>query len=240
MRWPPAFAASLIAARCALGVEAEAVLGLLDGADTEVCDELHDEKSCPAGENASSCDAAELGPLNCLVNEKWVSATWPEIEARVAEAPMHLVAAVERAHRRAAVEYALEKARIEARSIAAVVAMVEATAAAKIRWEMADFAFIEDMDPADLIRDVEAAEPVAAAAAAEVNADESGQAGGIIMKGWDGDLTGGRDSIRLRAQNLLVVWESGEAVEGPAQRMDAALRGMKAYLRGHGLENPTS
>lgn len=147
--------------------------------------------------------ATELGPVACLAAEKWIGSIWQWVIDRTAEEPMHPVSAVERAHRRAAVEYALEMAVIDARSITAVAVAVETTTAAKVRWSLGEFDFVGDADPCDLIRDVIISEPLAAAADSELSEDESRIAGGIVLRGWDG--------IRDRAQNLLTAERCGEA-----------------------------
>lgn len=174
--------------------------------------------------------AMELGPVTCLAMEKWIGSVWQWIADRAAEAPMQPVTAIERAHRRGAVEYALERVSYpEARSVCAVVACVETIAAARTRWHLGEFDTVEDMDPGDLICDVEAAEPIAAAADAELDGDEKGLAAKTIVRYWD--------DMRDRTQDLLAVESMAEAVEGPAQRVEAARRGVKAYLRGLGLED---
>ncbi|MDO3110462.1 hypothetical protein [Mycobacteroides abscessus] len=174
--------------------------------------------------------ATELGPVTCLAMEKWIGSVWQWVVDRATEAPMQPVTAIERAHRRAAVEHALEKVSYpEARSVSAVVACVETIAAARTRWHLGEFDTVEDMDPGDLIRGVEAVEPIAAAADAELDGDEKGLAAKTIVRYWD--------DMRDRAQDLLSVESMAEAVEGPAQRVEAARRGVQSYLRGLGLED---
>lgn len=166
--------------------------------------------------------ATELGPVNCLVNEKWVSAAWPQIEARVAEAPMQPVSAVERAHRRAAVEYALQEVTYkEAPSVAAIVASVDMIAAAKVRWIADEMDYVPDANPRDLINAVINAEPIAAAADAELDGGWKESSAKVITRYWD--------DMRDKASDLMTAELIGEAIEGPEQRVEAARRGARRF-----------
>lgn len=182
----------------------------------------------PLGVQAST----ELGLLNCLRNEQWIGPMWEQITRRVAEDPMPLLTDTERFHRRAAVEYILEHAQPDpAISTAAFAAYVEVMAAARTRWRLGEFAFVEDMDPLDLIRDVIAAEPVAAAADMELDQGRKNYAAGVMAEHWD--------AIREKAADLETTAAIAEAVVGPEQRVESARRGVRRYMeslsREHGV-----
>ncbi|MCW1823158.1 hypothetical protein OLG66_19750 [Mycobacterium senegalense] len=173
----------------------------------------------PLGVQAST----ELGLLNCLRNEQWVGPMWEQVTARVAEAPMPQVTATERFHRRAAVEHILEHAQPDpAISTAAFAAYVEVMAAARTRWRLGEFAFVEDMDPLDLIRDVIAAEPVAAAADMELDQGRKNYAAGVMAEHWD--------AIREKASALETASAIAAAVVGPEQRVESARRGARQFM----------
>ncbi|MBF9519530.1 hypothetical protein [Mycobacteroides chelonae] len=147
--------------------------------------------------------ANELGVLNCLRGENWIQAVRVELCARAAEIAVPALTDTERFHRLAALEYALDHARFEDEvSPAAFAAFVEVMAAARVRWHLGEFDFVEDMDPRDLIRDVIAAEPVAATAAAELDEGWKRPAAHFMSENWD--------DIREKAADLeaLAVIES--------------------------------
>ncbi|SHR98798.1 Uncharacterised protein [Mycobacteroides abscessus subsp. abscessus] len=181
----------------------------------------------PLGVQAS----AELGPIDSLRNERWVSGMWPQIEARVAEAPTPRPTTAERFHRRAAVELTLDRIRFEGEvSTAAVVAYVDVMAAARTRWHLGEFDLVEGMDPLALIGDVVASEPVAAAADAELDAGWKRTAAKVMSEHWD--------EIREKAADLEATAAIAAAVVGPEQRVEAARRSARQYLRGRGLDGP--
>ena len=180
----------------------------------------------PLGVQASN----ELGLINCLRNEQWVGPMWEQITARVADAPMPQVTATERFHRRAAVEYALQRVRFEGDvSMAAVVAFVDVMSAARVRWHLGEFDMVEDMDPADLIRDVVASEPVAAAADAALDEGWKRIAARAMSENWD--------EIREKAADLEATAAIAAAEAGPAQRVEAARRGAHQFMLGLGQEH---
>ncbi|WP_458317884.1 hypothetical protein [Mycolicibacterium brisbanense] len=181
----------------------------------------------PLGVQAS----AELGLINCLRNEQWVGPMWEQITTRVADAPMPQVTATERFHRRAAVEYALDHARFEDEvSLAAFAAFVEVMAAARVRWHLGEFDFVEDMDPADLIRDVVAAEPVAATADAELDEGWKRPAAQFMSENWD--------AIREKAADLEAAAAIEAAEAGPEQQVESARRGARRWMQAHNITDP--
>ncbi|WP_131822772.1 MULTISPECIES: hypothetical protein [Mycobacteriaceae] len=174
--------------------------------------------------------ANELGVLNCLRAENWIQAVRVELCARAGEIAVPTLTDTERFHRLAAVEYALDHARFDGNvSTAAVVAFVEVMAAARVRWHLGEFDLMEDMDPADLIRDVVTAEPVAATADAELDEGWKRSAAQFMSENWD--------EIREKAADL----EAATAIEttevGPAQRVEAARRGARRYMQELGREH---
>lgn len=130
--------------------------------------------------------ANELGVLNCLRSENWIQAVRVELCTRAGEIAVPALTDTERFHRLAAVEYALDHARFDDEvSLAAFTAFVEVMAAARVRWHLGEFDFVEDMDPVDLIRDVIAAEPVAATADAELEEGWKRPAAQFMSENWD-------------------------------------------------------
>lgn len=181
----------------------------------------------PLGVQAS----AELGPIDSLRNERWVSGMWPQIEARVAEAPTPQLASAERFHRRAAVELTLDRIRFEGEvSTAAVVAYVDVMAAARTRWHLGEFDLVEGMDPLTLIGDVVASEPVAAAADAELDAGWKRTAAKAMAEHWD--------EIREKAADLEATAAIAAAVAGPEQEVESARRGARLWMQAHNITDP--
>ncbi|AYM40366.1 hypothetical protein [Mycobacteroides chelonae] len=149
----------------------------------------------PVGLQAST----EIGPVDTLRVERWVSLAWPYIEEQVAKADtVPTLTPEERAHRRAAVEYITANLDPDPRTSAtAFTAYADVIAAAKVRWHLGEFDFVEDANPLDLIGDVVAAEPLAAAADAELDRGRQSYVAHVVADRWD--------DIREKAQDLLLL-----------------------------------
>lgn len=173
----------------------------------------------------------ELGVVNCLRNEVWIQSVQADLEARAAEIAPPTLTATERFHRRAAVEYILEHAQPDpVISTAAFAAYVEVMAAARTRWNLGEFAFVEGTDPLDLVRDVVAAEPIAAAADMELDQGRKNYAASVMAEHWD--------EIREKAADLETTAAIAEAVVGPEQRVESARRGARLWMQAHNITDP--